>query len=483
MMRNNGWKHLSIKTALLMSLLMVPVTTGCSAQKSALTPKNPTTITVWNYYTGAQLEQFNALVQEFNSTEGKDRGIIVESYSEGMITDLTDAVMAAARKEVGASDLPNIFAAYSDTVQELDEMGVIADLKDQLTDKEWAEYIDSYVAEGDIEHDGSVKIFPIAKATEILMLNKTDWDIFAEKTGVTLDDLSTIEGVTKTAEIYYNYVDDKTPTKEDDGKAFFGRDAIANYMIIGSKQLGHDLVSVDENNQIVIDFPEDVARKLWDNYYVPFVNGYFGAVGRFRSDDVKTGNALCFVGSSSSASFFPKEVILSDSQKYPIETAVLEAPKFEGGEDYAVQQGAGMAVTTGTDAQIEASVAFLRWFTQPDNNIRFSLGSGYLPVTKEANKLERVEEVASAGDITESVEKSLETVNNNTLYTVVGDDGGTRVLLYNIEDQANADREKVVEMMDGGMSRKDAVAQFTTDEHFEEWYRQMKDALESAASK
>ena len=119
---------------------------------------------------------------------------------------------------------------------------------------------------------------------------------------------------------------------------------MANYMLIGTRQLGTELVSLKEDGSVALDFPEDVARKLWDNYYVPYINGYFSAVGRFRSDDVKTGNVICFVGSSASSTFFPSEVILSDEESYPIEIGVLNSPKFAGGEDFAVQQGAGMVV-------------------------------------------------------------------------------------------------------------------------------------------
>lgn len=38
-----------------------------------------------------------------------------------------------------------------------------------------------------------IKIFLTAKATEILMLNKTDWDKFAAATGARLEDLKTWE--------------------------------------------------------------------------------------------------------------------------------------------------------------------------------------------------------------------------------------------------------------------------------------------------
>lgn len=51
----------------------------------------------------------------------------------------------------------------------------MVDLSDYLTDEEKNEYIDAYLKEGDFSGDGSIKIFPVAKSTELLFLNKTDW--------------------------------------------------------------------------------------------------------------------------------------------------------------------------------------------------------------------------------------------------------------------------------------------------------------------
>ena len=60
----------------------------------------------------------------------------------------------------------------------------------------------------------------------------------------------------------------------------------------------------------------------------------------------------------------------------------LPCPEFADSEPYAVQQGAGMVVTRGSDEEISASVEFLKWFTDPEHNLAFSIASGYLPVTK-----------------------------------------------------------------------------------------------------
>ena len=81
---------------------------------------------------------------------------------------------------------------------------------------------------------------------------------------------------------------------------------MANYLLIGAKELGCTIFDV-QNGKMTLDFDKNVIRKLWDNYYVPFVKGWFAAIGRFRSDDIKVGNVLAYVGSTSSATFFPAQ--------------------------------------------------------------------------------------------------------------------------------------------------------------------------------
>ena len=73
------------------------------------------------------------------------------------------------------------------------------------------------------------------------MINATDWQTFADATGSSLDELSTLEGVTEVAKRYYEWTDSLTPDISDDGKAFYGRDSMSNYFVIGMKQMGVEL--------------------------------------------------------------------------------------------------------------------------------------------------------------------------------------------------------------------------------------------------
>lgn len=478
--KNRGWK-IGVLFAAGVFLTGCNLETGKHMEKPD--PKHPVTITVWNYYNGAQMEAFENLVEEFNETEGQKQGIYVDAHSMGNVSELENNVLDAVKRKVGASELPNIFAAYADTAYAVDQLGYVVDLRPYLSEKEQSRFVESYLEEGAFSNDGSLKIFPVAKSTEIFVLNKTDWDRFSESTGASLDELKTVEGITQTAQAYYEWTDSLTP-EPNDGKAFFGRDAMANYILTGARQLGVEIFSIDkETGDVVLNFDHDVMRKLWDNYYIPFVKGYFGESGRFRSDDIKTGNLISFIGSSSGSSFFPDEVILSDSERYPIEMEALECPKFENSENFAVQQGAGMVVTKTDEKSIYASVEFLKWFTQDDRNIQFSVASGYLPVTREANNAEKIR--SEMGDETQNISvltAAVDTVNHNRHYTMPAFENGTdarNVLQYTMSDRASADRQVVLERMRNGMSLEEATESFVSDDWFENWYQSVKTQLEN----
>ena len=475
------------KVIICMIMVLSLLLGGCGAslessvKKVKLDPDNPTKVTIWHYYNGDQLEAFDKLVDEFNSTVGKEEGIYVEGANFGTVNELKDSMIAAVQHKTGAKAIPSIFAGYADTAYEVDKLGYVVDLKDYLTQEEQDKYIESYIEEGEFSGDGSLKIFPTAKSTEILMLNKTDWDKFAKATGAKLGDLKTIEGLTKTAQTYYEWTDSQTKEKND-GKAFFGRDAMANYFLIGAKQLGVEIFSV-KDGKATLNFDKEVVRKLWDNYYVPFVKGYFAASGKFRSDDINTGNILSFVGSSAGVTFFPDEVIVNDTESYPIDMEVIEAPKFEGGKNYVVQQGAGMVVTKTDEEQMYASVQFLKWFTEDERNIQFSIASGYLPVTKTANDIEKIEKTTDLTDDNELpiVKTAIDTVNDNTLYTPKAFENGTdarNILEYSMSDKATADRKTVEKRLKKGQSLDDATKDFMSDSNFDTWYNTTKAELE-----
>jgi len=486
---NQYVKRMGIAAVLGGCLLLAGCGEKSGTEAVKLDKNKPVDITVWHYYNGAQEAAFARMVSEFNDTVGKEQGIYVESHSKGNVTELETAVLAASRKEVGSDAMPNLFSSYADTAYELEKEGALADLAPYFTAEEQAEYLDSYIEEGRIGLNGELKIFPIAKSTEVLMLNKTVWDEFAADTGVTEDSLKTVEGITETAARYYDWTDAKTPDVPNDGKAFYGRDAMANLFIIGSMQRGVELFHV-ENGKVTLNVDRDVFYEIWQNYYVPFVKGYFGAYGRFRSDDLKIGELAAYTGSIASASYFPDQTEIGD-EITPIECMVLPAPMFEGAEPYIIQQGAGMVVAKGTKEQEYASVVFLKWFTEAERNIEFGCTSGYIPVKKEANKKETLDAVIQDKNLEISTKEydtlltAYDMVASSKLYTNKAFDGGAKarkVLEYGLSDKAAADREQVMQLMEEGKTLEEAAGSFITEDAFNVWFEEIKKELESSVA-
>ena len=392
--------------------------------------------------------------------------------------------------KVGAEAMPDIFSSYADTAYEVEQAGALADLSAYLGGEELEQYVDSYIEEGRIASDGTLRIFPTAKSTEIMMLNKTDWDAFSDATGASLDALVTIEGVVETAKAYYEWTDGLTPDVPGDGKAFYGRDAMANYFIIGMQQQGVELFQV-EGGEMTLNVSRDALRRLWENYYVPMVKGYFGAYGSFRSDDVKTGDILAYTGSTTSAMYFPDQVEL-DSGAYPIDYLVLPAPILDGGQNYAVQQGAGMVVSKSDERHEYAAVEFLKWFTQTENNLRFGCVSGYLPVRKDAGSVQELDKVIEEQGLTvapktyDCLTAVFERMGETSLYTNKSFRNGSaarKVLEYHLADQAAADRAAVAAAAARGEALEDAAAPYVSDAAFESWYTGFCEALRAACGR
>ena len=467
---------------------------GCGKETDnhGLDKNNPVTITIWHYYNGIQQISFDNMVNEFNETVGAENGIIVEAYTKSTISDLNSAVINSLNGDVSADAPPDIFAAYPETAFIADKMGKAADLNEYFTDKEKSEYIDDYIQEGQFNADGEFTIFPIAKSTEIMGINYTDWQKFVDSENVSLDDLKTWERVAKTAEKYYKYTDALTPDIKDDGKAFFGRDSIANYMLIGAEQLGSPFFS-SENGKFEVNIDKDTLKKLWENYYVPYVKGYYTAQGRYRSDDAKIGNIIALVGSTTGISYFPSTVTIDDDYTYSIEAKVLPVPQFEGCKSVQVQQGAGMVVTKSDETHEYASAVFLKWFTQSDNNIEFSLNSAYLPVKKEANDISKINDVISSSEIEiapilkDSIEISVEKINDPSVELYESPpfeqaEGARDFIGDFIQMCADEDYNEINDRVEAGEERAAVEAEYTSDKAFDEWFEQFKDGLEEIIS-
>lgn len=476
---------------LLIAAITVSSLTGCGSKKDSkkvsLDPDNPVSLKVWHYYNGAQQATFDELVEEFNASVGKEEGIYVEEFSYGSVDELEKAVSSSLSGEVGAEELPDMFSSYADTAYAAQKKKKLVDLKTYFTKKELDSYVDAYIEEGDFDQNGKRYLLPVAKSTEVLMVNKTDWEPFAKDTNSSIEELATIEGVTKVAKRYYDWTDAQTPDIPNDGKAFYGRDSMSNYMVIGMRQMGKEVFEA-KGGKVKLNLDKKLVRRLWDNYYIPYINGYFAACGKFRSDDVKTGDIIAYTGSTSSACYFPDKVE-TDEDSYQVECIIADPPIMEGGEPYRVQQGAGMAVTKSDKEHEYASCVFLKWFTQKEQNLRFVSASSYMPVKKDANNMKQLDAVLEKNKIEmnpktyQCLENVMKNFDASKYYTTKSFKNGYKVrniLGNSIPDQAVKDKEAIDKAIASGTEKKTALKEYISDKHFDEWYQKLSQELDAA---
>lgn len=461
--------------------LSVLLVGACSSDKNAklLDPDRPITVTVWHYYNGSFKESFDRLVAEFNETVGMERGIVVDAQSQGDVNQLASAVFDAANKAIGAAPMPNVFASYPDNAFRVNQTVKLVELERYFSAEELSEYRPEFLEEGRFITDDKHYIVPIAKSSENLFVNKNYWEAFASRHGFADGDLATWEGLVKVAGVY----------KEETGRGFFGVDANANYMLVSAVQLGEELFVYSKDGTAAFRFREDIARKIWDNFYIPYMYGYFEKSGRFSSDDAKKGAVLAYTGSSAGAAYFPKSVAFSDTEVRDIDPLVLPYPHFADGKPVAIQQGAGMCIA-GSDAPHDyAASLFLKWFTDTEQNLDFAVSTGYFPAKTAA--IDGVADALSRGaptsaSIAASIAATLAMFRDYTLYNSKPFHGSfdARVFLESVLiEKIGVDLETLRRGVRSGGDRTELLRTFTSEDSFAAWYASVKERAELVLEK
>lgn len=455
----------------LFTLVAILFLTSCSPTKddseNLLNPDKPISITLWHYYSGQIKSHFDSLVQEFNNTVGMEKGIVIDAQSHGDITQLETAIFNAANRSAGAERIPDIFAAYPENAYRINKLVEFVDFQDYFSDEEINSFRSEFIQSGKFVGKDELYILPIAKSSENLFLNKTYWDLFAEKTGADLSQLETWEGVVETAKKYYEF---------SDGKAFLGIDSLYNFIQIASEQLNNELITFN-NGKIPIQMPKEIAKKIWDTYYIPFINGYFAREGRFASDDARIGVTIGYVGSTAGAVYFPTEITINNSTILPIENVTLPYPVFKNGKKVAVEQGAGMVLVKSNKQHEYAATQFLKWFTDKKQNTKFAVSTAYFPVKSEAlneqsiSKAMADDQIESIPTVINSIQTTLEMFQSHELVSSKAFEGS-----FELRSLLNTHLPKLIEEDLAKLNnaseeeRNELLQELRSEQHFTEWY-------------
>ena len=355
--------------ALLLTLVfLLGCLSGCGTT-SPLNPKEPVTLTMWHNYGGDMQQAMDYLIDQFNSTVGKEQGIVIDVTAISSSSELNKSLTMIVNGDPGAPDMPDIFTGYPKLAIQFWEKGLLTDLDNYFTEDELSAYVEAFVEEGRLS-DGGLYVFPIAKSTEVLYVNQTLFDRFADATGASADMLSTFEGIAELSQMYSEW---------SGGKQFYAADSWFNFVEVGMAQLGG---SIFEGEALSLD--GDGFAHIFETVYAPAVEGGIAIYDGYSSDLSKTGDLVCSTGSSAGILFYGDTITYADGTVENVEYSILPYPVFENGTKTALQRGGGLMVAKSEEKKEYAAGVFIKWLTAPEQNMSFVANTGYLPVTRQA---------------------------------------------------------------------------------------------------
>ncbi len=354
------WKNLRRGSALC-ALLLMCFLAGC--EDSPLAPDTPTSLTFWHVYGAQTHSPMNELVREFNRTEGKKHGIVINVTSVSNSSAIHKTLVAAAKKEPGAAVLPDLFACYPKTLQAMGPEQAL-DWKKYFTEEELSAFVPQFLEEGTF--DGKLKIFPLAKSSNVLFINEGIFEKFAAQTGHSYEDLATLEGFFAVAHSYYTW---------SGGKPFFMYDEWLQYPFLNVLSQGEAFF---ENDTILWDSP--AYKKVMRPLAQAAIRGEVCLMAGFATVPIMIGEAIAGVESSASVLYFKNHVTLSDNKKLPLRVKSIPEPRLSDAKRIDIQRGGGLGAVKSTPEKEKAAAIFCKWLVSQEQNLSFVTQGGYMPV-------------------------------------------------------------------------------------------------------
>ena len=367
---------------ILTAVLAVCVFCGCSG--TGIGQKNPVKLTMWHNYGGDMQQTMDLLIDEFNSTVGKEKGIVIDVTAISSSSELNKSLTMIVNGDPGAPAMPDIFTGYPKVAIQFRQKGMLANFDNYFTEAELAEYVDAFVEEGRIA-DGGLYVFPVAKSTEVLYVNQTLFDKFAAATGAKQEELATFEGIARLSQLYYEW---------SGGKQFYAADSWFNFTQVGMAQLGSSIFAGE-----ALSLNNEKFEHIFNTVYAGAVEGGIAVYDGYSSDLSKTGDLVCSTGSSAGILFYGDSITYADGTTEAVEYAILPYPTFEGGAKTAIQRGGGLMVGASTEEKEYAACVFIKWLTAAEQNMKFVDETGYLPVTKQAFETDMPAHLESIEDV------------------------------------------------------------------------------------
>ncbi|MBR5519117.1 MAG: hypothetical protein IKU55_00210, partial [Clostridia bacterium] len=277
---------------MLMTALMAAVLLGCG-DSSLLSPDDPVALTMWHVYGEQADSPMNRLVDEFNATVGKEKGIVIVVTNVTSTSKILPQLVEAREGGPNVPDMPDLFSAHTITATEFGDESLL-DWRTLFDEKELEAFVPQFLEDGMI--GDALAVFPVSKSSYALFLNGSQFARFSADTGVTTDMLATWEGFFDVAAQYYAW---------SDGKTFCALDYLIRHveldMMARRGEIGYTADGWYDANDA--SFYES-----WMKFAEPLAKGYIAVADQYANTQVMTGETLGGIGSTAAIAYYNETV-------------------------------------------------------------------------------------------------------------------------------------------------------------------------------
>ena len=342
---------------------------GIGGRKTLLDPANPITLTIWHVYGEQADAPMNLMIDEFNDTVGKDKGIQIRVTNVTGTSKILAQLLDAQAGNPGALAVPDLFSCHTQNAPALGSENLL-DFNEWFTQDELLGYVPEFLDSGML--DEKLAVFPVSKSTYALFINGSQFERFAADTGVTYESLADWNGFFAAAEKYCEW---------SGGKPFCAFDYLIRHMELDVLSKTGTL-EYTENGWYDPENP--VIKESFCMFAEALAKGHIAVSDLYANTQVMTGDVLCGIGSSAAVGYYNDTVTYSDNTSEPMKLQVLALPKSGGENEYMPQTGVGLCAFKTTEQKAEAAYEFVKWFTESERNLDFAAKTGYMPVTDGA---------------------------------------------------------------------------------------------------
>lgn len=328
-------------------------------------------IKFWHAMSGKRIDLLKGMAEEFNKTHP---GITVEAQYVGSYNETLNKTIAAVK----AGNAPHVFQLYEVGTRGMIDGGMILPIGDLAKPGEvdWNDYVDAVMSYYTI--DGKLYSMPFNSSTPILFYNKTlfkkagldvnkppdTWNQVRQMGKKIMDSGAAEAGITWNLHSWYfeQWHAVQNALLADQGNGRKGRAGKVTF----DESAGISIVkwwTGLEKDKIYLN-----AGRGWSNHRKAFISGQAAMMISSTSDVTQMTNAFNEKGWELGTGFFPRP------DAVPRQGVIIGGGTLWLTKDHPKEE-------------LQAAWEFLKWMSEPEQQVTWHKGTGYFPIRKSAMDL------------------------------------------------------------------------------------------------